>query len=63
MNLVRKQKIYHLEEVKVSSIEEQLVLYKKNNWREDYLNSQFHKIKIVDNSNKMNEGQLTLKCK
>jgi len=48
--LVTKQKIYHLEEAKVYTVEEQLELYKSNNWREDYLNSQLNKIKIIDNS-------------
>ena len=50
MNLVKKQKIYHLEEAEIYTVEEQLELYKSNNWREDYLNSQLNKIKIVDNS-------------
>jgi len=50
MNLVKKQKIYHLEEVKVHTVKEQLELYKSNNWREDYLLGQLNKIKILDKS-------------
>ncbi len=50
MELVKKRKIYHLDEQKKSTVEEQLELYKNNNWRIDYITSQFNKVKIIDDS-------------
>lgn len=62
MNIVNKQRTYYIEDREIDNLEEQLELYKVNNWRENYLNSQLNKINIIDESiDKRSHGKEILK--